>query len=224
MADSSAPQTILWLMRHPEPEAAATGRCYGSLDWKLSEAGIRQAHAGANALANEPLAAIYTSPRQRCKQAAQILAAGRQCLPETMDALRELDFGEFEGRDYDEIAAAYPDLYRQWMEHPTEVRFPGGEGFSEMRVRVLAATRDLRLRHAGQSIAMVTHGGAIRIVLAEALGMQPAGIFRIGQRYGGISMIRYFGEVPVVELVNGEATSPSLTHSRANKNIPADQA
>jgi broad specificity phosphatase PhoE len=168
----------------------------------LSENGIRQAQAVAKALTAEQLAAIYTSPRQRCQQAAQILAVGRSCPLEPMDALRELDFGEFEGRSYDEIAALYPDLYRDWMERPTEIRFPGGESFSEMRVRVIDAARDLRLRHSGQSIALVTHGGVIRIILAEALGMDPANIFRIGQSYGGIGRIRYFGEVPSIELVN----------------------
>jgi broad specificity phosphatase PhoE len=49
-----------------------------------------------------------------------------------VDTLRELDFGSFEGRSYDEIAALYLDLYRQWMLYPTETQFPGGENFSQM--------------------------------------------------------------------------------------------
>jgi broad specificity phosphatase PhoE len=118
-----------------------------------------------------------------------------------------LDFGEFEGRTYDEIAATYPDVYRQWMDHPTETQFPGGEHFCEMRARVTVATRDLRTRHAGQSIALVTHGGVIRIILSDALGMEAANIFRIGQRYGAINVIRCFGETPMVELVNAEPAS-----------------
>ncbi len=73
-----------------------------------------------------------------------------------------------------------------------------------MRRRVITASRDLRSRHVGKSIALVTHSGVIRIMLAEALGMEPANIFRIGQRYGGVSAIRYLGEVPIVELVNTE--------------------
>jgi alpha-ribazole phosphatase len=202
MADSSNLETVLWLLRHPEPEAAARGRCYGALDFALSPDGIRQGHSVADALAQKPLAAIYTSPRQRCRQAAQILSAGRTCLVETVAALRELDFGEFEGRSFAEIAQMYPDVYQQWMEHPTETQFPGGERFCEMYARVIAATRDLRSRHTGQSIALVTHGGVVRIILAEALGMETANLFRIGQRYGAINLVRYFGETPTVELVN----------------------
>jgi alpha-ribazole phosphatase len=200
-------ETVLWLLRHPEPEASARGRCYGSLDVALSPDGIRQAHAVAKSLAQETFAAIYTSPRQRCSQAAQILALGRDCPMETMLAFRELDFGKFEGRSYDEIAALYPDLYQEWMERPTETQFPGGEDFREMCTRVLAATRDVLSRHIGQSIALVTHGGVIRIILADALSIPPANIFRIGQRYGAINTIRYFDENPVVELVNAERLS-----------------
>src|SRR5579863_3563976 len=133
MPDAGNPETVLWLLRHPEPEASARGRCYGSLDVALSPEGIRQARSVADRLAQEIFTAIYTSPRQRCTQAAQILAAGRTCPVETMPALRELDFGEFEGRTYDEIAATYPGLYQRWMERPTETQFPGGESFLDMR-------------------------------------------------------------------------------------------
>jgi alpha-ribazole phosphatase/probable phosphoglycerate mutase len=199
--------TALWLIRHPEPEASAEGRCYGSLDWSLSETGLRQAHAIADALAPEPLAAIYTSPRRRCVQAAEIVARGRSCPLEPSEAFRELDFGEFEGRRYDEIAALYPELYRQWMEKPTEVQFPGGEDFAAMRRRVLDAAAGLRARHAGETVAVVTHGGVNRIILAEALGLDAAHIFRIGQRHAALNLIRYFGDTAVVELVNSLACS-----------------
>jgi alpha-ribazole phosphatase len=206
MQPSSNPETALWLIRHPEPEASTRGQCYGSLDVELSDDGVRHAHRVADALAGERLDAIYSSPLQRCRQAAEILAAHHTgsgaLLIETMDALKEMHFGEFEGRTYEEIAARYPDLYQQWMQNPTGVRFPGGESFSEMQVRVLDATNSLRGRHAGHSIALVTHAGVIRIILADALRMDPGDIFRIGQRYGAINFIRYFGENPLVELVN----------------------
>lgn len=205
MPDPGNPETAMWLLRHPEPEASARGRCYGSLDVTLSLDGIRQARSVANALANEPFAAIYTSPRRRCCQAAEILAVGRHCRMETVPELRELDFGEFEGRSYDEIAAMCPDVYQQWMERPTETQFPGGESFREMHTRVIVATRELRSRHTGQSIALVTHGGVIRTILADALRMEAAHIFRIGQRYGAINIIRYFGETAIIELLNGAA-------------------
>ena len=196
---------VLWLLRHPAPEAVVRGRCYGSLDVALSEGGMRQARAMTRMLSAEPLAAIYASPRKRCRQAAEMIAGGRARSVETMDAFRELDFGEFEGRTYEEIAASHPELYRQWMERPTEVQFPGGENFAAMRTRVLDGLRQVRTRHNGESVALVTHGGVARIMLADALGMQPADIFRIGQRYGAINAIQYYEDTCVVERMNAEA-------------------
>jgi alpha-ribazole phosphatase len=203
--DSSVLETRLWLLRHPEPEAFAQGRCYGSLDVGLSPQGVRQADEVANALVMEPLAAIYTSPSRRCAEAAAKIVVGRTCPVGIMDELRELNFGEFEGRTYEEIAALYPEIYRQWMERPTDVRFPGGECLVDMVARVVTAENTLRLMHAGQSVAVVTHAGAIRIILGRGLGMDLANIFRIGQGYGAVNLVRYFGSSPVVELMNAHA-------------------
>jgi alpha-ribazole phosphatase len=205
MDDPSILETRLWLLRHPEPEVFAQGRCYGSLDVGLSPQGVRQADDVARALALEPFAAIYSSPSRRCAEAATKIAAGRTCPLEIMDELRELNFGELEGRTYEEIAALYPEIYRQWMECPTDVRFPGGECFVDMVKRVSAAETSLRLKHAGESIALMTHAGAIRIILGNALGMDLANIFRIGQEYGAVNPVRYFGSTPVVGVMNADA-------------------
>ena len=59
------------------------------------------------------------------------------------DRLRELDFGQFEGRTYEEIEREHPEFFRSWMETPTLVRFPGGESYAELRERVSAALDDI---------------------------------------------------------------------------------
>jgi alpha-ribazole phosphatase/probable phosphoglycerate mutase len=193
----------IWLLRHGEPVADARGRCYGSLDVELSAEGIRQAHRAVPVLREYRLTAIYSSTRRRCLDTARILAAEQNVPLETLEALREIDFGDFEGRTYESIAAEFPEIYRQWMECPTKVRFPGGESFDDMWIRVTSAVKTLRARHAFESIAIVTHGGVIRIILAEVLGMPRENIFRIAQRYGAINLIRYFDNVPLVERING---------------------
>jgi len=119
-----------------------------------------------------------------------------------LEALREIDFGAFEGLTYEQIQRRFPALYRQWMESPTEIEFPNGEGFPAMRQRVLEAVRHLRQAHVGESIAIVAHGGVNRILLADALGMPPAKIFRLGQGYAAVNRIDYIGKEPVVEKLN----------------------
>jgi alpha-ribazole phosphatase len=195
----------LWLIRHGETAQSARGRCYGSLDVALSPAGIAQVQATAHRLRTQDLSGIYCSPRTRCRHSAEIIADQRTCAVETVEDLAELDFGDFEGKTYNEIAAEHPELYGEWMSNPTMVKFPGGESFSEMWTRVNAAVAKLRAAHAGSSFAIVAHGGVNRIILAEALGLPRENIFRIGQTYAALNLVQYYGDTTVVELMNDSA-------------------
>jgi len=196
-----AVESAIWLIRHPEPQVVA-GRCCGSLDLELSEAGLRQMDAIVAAMSSEAIAAVYSSPLRRCRRLAEALSAARGCACQVVDGLREIDFGEWEGLTYDEIAARDPDRYRQWMERPWEIRFPSGECLADMRRRVLDTANAVRSLHPGQPVALVTHGGPIRVILAEALRIDEQNLFRIGQSYGGISLVRYWDGVPGVGFIN----------------------
>lgn len=204
MIDLAVPAgaTRLIVIRHPEPVESAAGRCYGSLDVELSAAGL--AHAGrlAAALRWAGLAAVYSSPRARARLAAEPVAGSHRLSVTVQDDLRELDFGDFEGRVYDDIRREYPELYEQWMRAPTTVRFPGGESYADLRERVVAATGRMRAEHAGQAAAVVTHGGVARAVLADALGMPDEAIFALDQSYGAVNVIDWFGDRPLVRMVN----------------------
>jgi broad specificity phosphatase PhoE len=156
----------------------------------------------ADYLEAEPVTAIYTSPRSRALESARILAAVPSCPIEIVADLREIDFGEFEGLPYDEIAARYPDLYRQWMETPTEVRFPNGERFSEMRGRILRAFDAIQREREGQTVAMVSHGGVNRILIAWALQMPGDCLFRLAQDYAAISLLTLVDGLPSLQLLN----------------------
>jgi alpha-ribazole phosphatase len=194
-----------WLIRHGEPAEEARHRCYGSLDIGLSQKGHGQMQHVAEFLKSESIAAIYTSPRSRAQESASILAAAQSCPIETVDDLREIDFGDFEGLTYDEIANRYPDLYRQWMERPTEIRFPNGESFPEMRTRVLRAFEAISSAREGQTTAIVSHGGVNRILLAWALQVPDNALFRIAQDYAAINLLAFCEGIPLVQLLNGNA-------------------
>jgi alpha-ribazole phosphatase len=204
--------TRFWLIRHGEPAEEARHRCYGSLDVGLSETGRAQMGQVAVYLKSEPFVAIYTSPRSRALESAQILGAAASCPVKVVDDLREIAFGEFEGLRYDEIAARYPGLYRQWMETPTEIQFPNGESFSTMRVRVLRAFDAIRREREGQTVAIVSHGGVNRILLAWALQIPDNCIFRLAQDYAGISRLELVEGLPSVQLLNCRADASPKTH------------
>jgi alpha-ribazole phosphatase/probable phosphoglycerate mutase len=197
----------LVLVRHAEPEETSRGRCYGSLDVGLSAAGRVQAARLARALEPFELDAIYASPRTRAVETAAPLAGARGLEVAVEDDLRELDFGRFEGRTYEEIERSEPALFRAWMETPTEVRFPEGESYADLRVR---ATRVLdAIRRAHERALVVTHGGVIRAGLATWLELPERTIFRLAQSYCGVTVVDWIDEAPVLRLLNGFDSVPT---------------
>jgi alpha-ribazole phosphatase len=193
--------TRLLLLRHAEPADDARGRCYGTLDVGLSERGRRRAQELAGRL--EAPAAVYSSPRVRALETAELAFGVR---PIADERLRELDFGEFEGRTYDEIERSQPELYRRWMETPTQVEFPRGESYALLRRRVLDSLAEILARHPAETVAIVAHGGVVRAILAEALAMPDEAIFRLDQPYCAVSVVDWLDGTPVVRSLNASTS------------------
>jgi alpha-ribazole phosphatase len=195
--------TRVWLIRHGEPlEGEISQRCYGSLDIGLSEQGRAQMRWVAEYLKDESISAIYTSPLSRALESARLIAPAATRPIEALEDLREIDFGDFEGLSYDEIASRFPDLFKQWMETPTEVRFPHGECFSQMHARVLEAFRKIHCEREDQTIAIVSHGGVNRILIAWALNMPGHSVFRLAQDFGAVSLMTFADGIPSIQLMN----------------------
>ena len=192
----------LALVRHAETEEGARGRCYGTLDVGLSPLGRAQCAALAAALSKEPVAAVVASPRVRALETAAAIARPHGLDVVVDEDLRELDLGELEGRTYDEIAAALPDLYAAWMSTPTDVRFPGGESYADLRARALVAVERLRASHDGATVVSVTHGGVVRAVVSETLGVPAERIFRIAVDPASVTVVEWLDGEPLVRRVN----------------------
>jgi alpha-ribazole phosphatase/probable phosphoglycerate mutase len=202
----------LVLVRHAETEESARGRCYGSLDVGLSDTGGIQCTRLAQAFAAEPISAVASSPRIRAIETAQSIAEGHGVDVRVDPDLKELDFGELEGRTYDEIAVSMPDLYAAWMTQPTRVRFPGGEGYPDLERRALRAVRKLRQELPDGTIVVVTHGGIVRAILADVLGIPDDRIFRIAVDPASLSIVDWVDDVPTVVALN-HRTYPSTAQT-----------
>lgn len=154
------------------------------------------------ALRDEAVSMIYASPRLRTRETAWAIAGFHRAPVRVARELGEIDFGDFEGRRYVEVAVAEPEAYWRWMEKPTEMEFPNGESFAGMRRRVEHCYSELVERHRGETIVVVAHGAVNRVVLGWALGLPDENIFRIAQGYAARNLIRHVGEYPQVELMN----------------------
>jgi alpha-ribazole phosphatase len=162
--------THLYLIRHAETQG--TGRYHGQRsDPTLSDIGRSQALALAKRLAEEGFLAIYTSPLERTRQTAEAIAKHHSCPIETLDDLSEMDFGRWDGLSYEEINTLDAESYGKWLDDPLNFSPPGGEDLNRFHGRIKGAFDSIIARHSEGSVAAVSHGGAIRVMLCEALGL-----------------------------------------------------
>jgi probable phosphoglycerate mutase len=160
----------LWLVRHGATSWSKAGRLNGWTDVPLNEGGRLQARRLAGELAGRSFAGVWTSDLSRSVETATLSIAGG-----VHDRrLRELDFGELEGRTWEEC----PTEARESLVSFDDFQAPGGESVAQLRRRVLEFTMALR---EGEHLVF-THGGVIRLLLREAgrdASVAPGALVRI---------------------------------------------
>ncbi len=181
--------TRIYLIRHAETVWNAEGRLQGTLDAPLSERGHRQVQRLVKALEAVPLSTVYSSPLERAHGTARALAAAHGLVVQTVDDLREMNQGEWEGRLVEDVAAEYGESLTMWRDSPAETRLPGGETLAEVARRAAGALRNVAARHAGQPIAVVAHGGVNKTILLTVLGAPLGHHWRIRQSNACINVI-----------------------------------
>jgi 2,3-bisphosphoglycerate-dependent phosphoglycerate mutase len=160
--------TTILLARHGETDWNRDNRFQGHADPPLNESGRTQAAELSAALADEPLAAAYSSPLRRAFETAEIVAAPHGLGPVPMDALREVDVGSWQGLTRAEVEQRFPKQYARWLDY--EAGWENGESYEEMGRRVIAGLLELAAAHEGERILAVSHGGPVRAAYALADG------------------------------------------------------
>lgn len=185
------------IVRHGESEWNRIHRYQGQLDAPLSELGLRQAEALAERLRHEQLDAIYTSPLQRAALTAEEIARFHPAVPMYQEpALLEIHHGEWQGKYAHEVVAQYADGLREWREHPTRSQMPGGESFSNVLKRTLDFKERICAAHAARTVLVSTHDVIVKILVADALGMNMDRLNRIWVTNASISVIEYGEDLP----------------------------
>jgi probable phosphoglycerate mutase len=173
-------------------------RFRGRTDLPLDETGQVQAHAVAEQLKGEPIAAIYASPLLRALQTAQPLAGGLGLKIQPHDGLLDINYGHFQGLTHAKAAETYPDLYSLWRTAPGQVHFPSGECLADVQSRLLALLDELAARHSGQTIVLVGHQIVNKVLACTLLGVGGSTerksvldhIWRIQQDTAGINVFQ----------------------------------
>ena len=163
--------TRLLCIRHGETDWNREGRIQGHLDLPLSALGRSQAERLAVALDDEPLQALYSSDLVRARETAAGLARRHGLQPVLRPALRERSFGQMEGLCWPEIESRHPEDARRWRSRDPAYAVPGGESLLDFNARVLGIVAELAAAHAGQTIAIVAHGGVMDCLYRAATGV-----------------------------------------------------
>jgi probable phosphomutase (TIGR03848 family) len=172
----------------------------------LDERGQAQAAATAARIAALPLAAVVTSPLERCTDTAQVVRAaqqeaGRDPAWDVDERLIECGYGDWTGRQIKDLAK--DPMWKVVQSQPSAARFPGGESLIEVSARAVAAVRDWDVRLGPDAVWVAcSHGDVIKAVLADALGLHLDQFQRIVVDPCSVSVVRYTDTRPYVLRVN----------------------
>jgi probable phosphoglycerate mutase len=165
-------ETRLTLIRHGETEWNREGRIQGyHADSVLTANGEAQARRLAERLADERVQSLHSSDAGRARQTAAPIAAAVGLVVLYDAALRERNYGAFEGRTYGEIEREFPDAFRKFRSRDPRYAPPDGESALQFRDRIVAVVERIAAGAQGGHAAVVTHGGVLGVVYRYVTGM-----------------------------------------------------
>lgn len=202
MATTPPPPTNILLVRHGQTGTTGKvlpGRARGL---HLSDVGRTQAEGAAGLIADgPPVTALYTSPLERARETAAPIAAAIGQKAVIDKGLLECDFGDWTGGRL--AALAKKPEWRTVQRAPSTFRFPHGESFAEMQLRMVSTLDRLRARHIGETVVCVSHADPIKAAVAYAIGSHLDAFQRIVISTCSISVLAWpDGAAPIVLAVN----------------------
>jgi broad specificity phosphatase PhoE len=158
------------LVRHGETVSNVEGRWQGQGDSPLTERGRSQAAQLAAALAQEPIAAVYSSDLGRALATARLVAAPHGLTVHADPRLREIHVGQWTGLSRQEIRDRFGGMLEAWAQRPATLRLPDGETLHEAQARALGFFEDVLGKHTGSTVVVVAHGAIGQAILVEGMG------------------------------------------------------
>jgi alpha-ribazole phosphatase len=202
----------LLLIRHGQTDWNLLGKYQGQTDIALSGEGIRQADLLAQNFPVDTLDIIYTSDLQRAFMTAERLAEKFSAPLYADKALRELNFGAWEGLTYQEIAERWPQEVKNLFGAPEKLQIPEGETFLMLQRRAMDKIHEIRAENEGKNVAVVAHGAISKAILTALLHIPLHYVWMLRQDNTAVNILRFDDEFVSVELLNGisHLDQPSL--------------
>jgi len=192
----------LFLVRHGDTKLNSAERFWGQTDVELSAAGLRQAEGLCHRLATQRIDVIYSSDLQRALATAKTIASGHQLEVITCPELREINFGECEGLNFEEITELYPEVAKLRANWRFSLKFPGGESVDEVNTRVTKFLDRLKKHAPEETILIVAHSAPLRMIICHLLGIElwHWRQFRLG--LASLSILETYQQGAIISLLN----------------------
>lgn len=175
--------TRLLLTRHGHVDGIVPERFRGRSDLELTPQGLGEARRLATRIAADTApVAVVCSPLRRCVATAQAISAACGVDWRQLDALNDIDYGDWQFQTHDDMKTQCPDLYETWLSAPDLVRFPGGESLQDVAARTADAMRHILSQQADGTVVAIAHDSVNRVLLCQCLGLSLAAYWRFAQR------------------------------------------
>ncbi len=179
-----------YLIRHGETDYNKSLKLQGrGIDAALNEQGRMQADCVAKALEEVQISQIITSSLKRAQESAEPLSEQKGIEYQSFSELDEMDFGDWEGRIFDDVIGEIREIQSQWEAGNTAANVPGGESPEEVYQRSGTKLREIAAQTSHEHTAVVIHGRLIRILLAGLLDYGLENMHQINHQNGSINHI-----------------------------------
>lgn len=182
------------LVRHGQTSWNKNNKYQGQTNIPLNDIGKEQAYHISKRLAKEKLNAVYSSDLDRAIETAHIIAKPHNLEVIPTEDMREINFGSWEGYNFEQIMRIWPEQYQKWINDPWNYNPPGGESLGELTRRVKNFMLKTAARHPGQNVLVVSHAGPIRAFLSVILELKKQFFWKFKISNASLTIVNYDGE------------------------------
>ncbi|MYA02982.1 MAG: histidine phosphatase family protein [Chloroflexi bacterium] len=193
----------IMLLRHVESEANRAGVGLGRTDSPPTELGLEQLRLTVDALRDETITRVLTSPLSRARNLAEAISASHGVEATTCEGLIELDVGELEGLQWPVVRQRFAEFLGQWRgDESVSAPMPGGESLMDVLERARPLFDELVADPSEGTGLIVTHNFVVKMLVVHALQMPPSEWRRIDTGLAGITAFRIADGVPAAVRLN----------------------
>ena len=180
----------IYLLRHGQTEENRRGTYYGNLDISLNAIGISQGNKAKDFFSDIKLDRVYASEKKRTSETAKLVLGQAEIRIIQDNRINETNFGDFEGKTYEEIKTLYPEESLSWQNNWMEFVPPNGESYIELCKRVKSFMEDIK-KLEYDNILICTHSGVMRAIYCYVMNENIDLFWKFGCKNGDISVIKY---------------------------------